>query len=471
MSNLFGRTVIYTNAEEITSENVLEVVQKAYNTHTTNVTQIEYLYNYYKGDQPVNTRTKEIRDDIINKIVENRAKQIVDFKVGYQFSEAVKYISTGANEDKATEDIATLNTWMSMEEIESKNVEVAEWQAICGTGYKMALQKEQIVEEGEAPFVIYVPEPAKSFVIYSSGLGHKPMAGVYFVTNDENETIYSVYTETEFFKLLNFDKIEERGVNGLGRIPIIEYPANSARLGAFEPVLDILDALNEIDSDRVDGIEQFIQSLVIALNCEFEEGQTFSDIIKSGIVSLKSVDGMEQDIKILTEQLNQTQSQTLKDDLIDAILQICAMPNRNGGTSTSDTGVAVVYRDGWSAAWADAKKAEMPFKKSERQFLSIILKISDEIGKLNLTQNDIDIHFDRKNYENIEVKTNVLNALLNNPKVAPRLAFVMSDMFPDAEAAYHESLPYIEMALSANADANNEAEKPLESNAPTERTE
>ena len=107
----------------------------------------------------------------------------------------------------------------------------------------------------------------------------------------------------------------------------------------------------------------------------------------------------------------------------------------------------------------------MPFKKSERQFLSIILKISDEIGKLNLTQNDIDIHFDRKNYENIEVKTNVLNALLNNPKVAPRLAFVMSDMFPDAEAAYHESLPYIEMALSANADANNEAEKPLESNA------
>ena len=69
MSNLFGRTVIYTNAEEITSENVLEVVQKAYNTHTTNVTQIEYLYNYYKGDQPVNTRTKEIRDDIVNKLL------------------------------------------------------------------------------------------------------------------------------------------------------------------------------------------------------------------------------------------------------------------------------------------------------------------------------------------------------------------------------------------------------------------
>lgn len=464
MQNLFGRTVIYTNAEEITSENVLEVVQKAYNTHATNVTQIDYLYNYYKGDQPINTRTKSIRDDIVNQIVENRAKQIVDFKVGYQFSEPVKYISTGSNESSATQDIAILNTWMSMENMESKNVEVGEWQAICGTAYKMGLQKEQIVEEGEAPFLAYVPEPQKTFVIYSSGLGHKPMAGVYFITNDENETIYSVYTETEFFKLKNFDEIMERGVNGLGKIPIIEYPANNSRIGAFEPVLDLLDALNEIDSDRVDGIEQFIQSLVIALNCEFEEGQTFADIIRSGIVSLKSVDGMQQDIKILTEQLNQTQSQTLKDDIINAILQICAMPNRNGGRSTSDTGVAVVYRDGWSTAWADAKKAEMPFKKSERQFLGIILKVCDEIGGLNLTQNDIDIHFDRKNYENIEVKTNVLTALLNNPKIAPRLAFVISDMFPDAEEAYQESLPFIEatLAQTEQSEANTEAEKPLQ---------
>ena len=461
MEGLYGRTVIYTNAEEITSENVLEVVQKAYQTHQQNVSQINYLYNYYKGDQPINTRTKEIRDDIINMVVENRAKQIVDFDVGYQFSEPVKYISSGLNESNETNaQIAKLNNWMAMEEVDTKNVALGEWDSISGIAYKMALQKEQRIDENDPPFVIYVPEPQNTFVIYSSGLGHKPMAGVYYVTNDQNEIIYSVYTETEFFKLKGTEEIVERGVNGLGMIPIVEYPANNARLGKFEVVLDLLDALNEIDSDRVDGIEQFIQSLVIALNCEFEEDQTFADIVKSGIVSLKSVDGMEQDIKILTEQLNQTQTQTLKDDIINAILQICAMPNRNGGRSTSDTGVAVVYRDGWSAAWAEAKKEEMPFKRAERQLLAIVLKICNEIGGLSLSLNDIDIHFDRKNYENIEVKTNVLTALLNNQKVAPRLAYVVSDLFPDAEAAYQESLPYIE-ASTAVADANTEAEKPL----------
>lgn len=448
MTGLYGRTAIYTNQEEITSENVVEVVQRAYGTHQTNVSQINYLYNYYKGDQPINTREKTIRDDIINMIVENRAKQIVDFKVGYQFGEPVQYISTGLND--VNQEIAQLNVWMSSEEMEAKNVELGEWQAICGTAYKIALQKDSVIYDGEAPFLVYVPEPQSTFVIYSSGLGHKPMAGVYYITNDENEQVFNVYTDTEYFKIVS-GEIIERGRNGLGMIPIIEYPNNSARIGAFEPVLDLLDALNELDSDRLDGVEQFIQSLVIALNCEFEDGQTFADIVKSGIVSLKSVDGMQQDIKILSEQLNQSQSQTLKDDYISSIIQISAMPNRNGGYSTSDTGIAVVYRDGWSAAEADAKKNEMPFKRSERQFLEIILEICRTTGGLDLYQQDIDIHFDRRNYENIEMKAQVLTQLLSSDKIAPRLAFLMSNMFPDAEAAYEESLPYIEKANTAES--------------------
>lgn len=73
------------------------------------------------------------------------------------------------------------------------------------------------------------------------------------------------------------------------------------------------------------------------------------------------------DVDLVVKELNQVQTQTLKDDLYNAVLTICGMPNRNGGTSTSDTGAAVLLRDGWSLAEARAKDSEHMFKRQRRK--------------------------------------------------------------------------------------------------------
>ena len=67
-------------------------------------------------------------------------------------------------------------------------------------------------------------------------------------------------------------------------------------------------------------------------------------------------------------------------------------------------------------------------------------------NKLNLKLMDIDIKFTRRNYENIYQKAQVLDLLLKNPKVAPRLAFEVCGLFQDAEQAYMDSQEYIEQA-------------------------
>lgn len=84
---------------------------------------------------------------------------------------------------------------------------------------------------------------------------------------------------------------------------------------------------------------------------------------------------LKGEIKYLVEELNQGQTQVVVDNLYDAVLTIVGMPNRNGGLSTSDTGSAVIMRDGWSAAEARAKDSETTFKKSEREFLRLVLKL------------------------------------------------------------------------------------------------
>ena len=100
--------------------------------------------------------------------------------------------------------------------------------------------------------------------------------------------------------------------------------------------------------------------------------------------------------------MNQTNTQTIVDDLEDAYLTICGMPNRNGGSSTSDTGTAVIYRDGFAEAESRAKDSEKTWERSERDFLRIVLYICRETEDLGLVLSEIKPEFTRKNLSNIK---------------------------------------------------------------------
>jgi SPP1 family phage portal protein len=247
-------------------------------------------------------------------------------------------------------------------------------------------------------------------------------------------------------------------------IPIFEYPANNARLGAFEIVLPMLDAINNVASNRMDGIEQFIQSFIKFVNCDIDEEQ-FKALKEMGAIKVKSVDGTTADVSIVTQELNQMQTQTLVDYLYQTVLTICGMPNRNGGSSTSDTGAAVIMRDGWSLAESRAKDSELMFKQAEHEVLKLILRIirdttglSQEIYGLRLR--DIDSRFTRRNYDNIQSKAQVLVSMLQQNKIHPRLAFTACGLFCDAENAYQTSMEYYNSIASesGNNDASNDGE-------------
>lgn len=438
----FGRRKIYTDVDTITRENVADVLRKALATHWANKAEIEYLYKYYKGEQPILNRTKEVRPEIMNIIVENRANEIVSFKVGYLMGEPIQYVSRGDDEN-LTRQINTLNAYMLSEDKASKDKKLADWSHICGTSYRMVLPDSQAdVDPDEAPFEVYTLDPRYAFVVYHNSLGEPPVMAVKFIEREDG-VIYSVYTKDHYFELMDNDEIvrDEEQVLGL---PIIEYPANTARLGAFEVVLPLLDAINNVDSNRLDGVEQFVQALMLFHNVDITSSD-FNDLKEQGALKFKDIDAqLKGEVKYLVEELNQGQTQTLVDHLYETVLTIVGMPNRNGGSSTSDTGTAVVYRDGWSAAEARAKDSELMFKQSEREFLKLVLRICRDLSDLSLKLSNIEIRFTRRNYENITEKANVLTAMLANPKIAPQLAFQHCGMFVDAESAYLVSKAYAE---------------------------
>lgn len=435
-----GRTVILTNAKSITRENLLTVLTQAKMAHSKNKTEIEYLFNYYKGKQPILDRKKEVRPDICNTIVVNRANEIVAFKTGYLCGEPIQYINRNG-EDTVTENINTLNEYMFSEDKASQDEEIVEWGNICGTAYRLVLPDDR-GEIDEAPFEMYTLDPRYAFVVYSNGIGKKPLMGVIESQDENNVTHYSIYTEDKYFHVLESSIVEETP-HILGMIPIFEYPANNARLGAFEIVLPLLDAINNVESNRLDGVEQIVQAFIKFINCDITKDE-YKAFLEMGAIKVKSVDGAPADVGVVTTELNQDQTQTLSENLYNTVLTICGMPNRNGGNSTSDTGSAVLLRDGWSLAEARAKDSEHIFKRAEKQMLKLVLKICNTSGELALKLSDISLKFTRRNYENIQSKSQVLISMLQQEKIHPLLAFSSSGLFIDPEEAYTLSMKYYE---------------------------
>ena len=432
----FGRTPILTMESEVTRENIVEVLRKAVPTFEKNAGECEYLYNYYKGCQPILARVKEIRPEIKNTIVVNRAYEIVTFKTGRFLYKNIQYVN---RTESMTKEVNTLNSFMYDDGKSGKDRELVDWIHICGHGYRMVLDAP--AADG-IPFHTYTIEPTRAFVVYTDTYDRRPVLGVYYTWYDDEKEgkhkVYTCYTADTVYEIEN-DEIKSITPHLLGAVPIVEYPANYARLGCFEMVIELLDAINLATSNRQDGLEQFIQALLVFKNLNLEEGDV-SRLRQEGAICLPE----GSDVDYLVHELNQSQTQTLVDDLYQAVLTICGMPNRqSGSTSTSDNKGAVVLRDGWSAAATAVKETKQYFESAERNMLKMVLKVFNlyedaqtSEARKPLTISDIEVHFDEGEYENMLEKAQVLTMLLANDWVHPKDAYAFSNITPDPESAY-----------------------------------
>ena len=447
---MHGRMAVYADVDSVEDAgSAVEVLNDCLPAFLVNKSQILYLWDYYRGKQPILDRVKDVRPEICNKVVENHAQEIVAFKVGYQLAEPLQYTlrnheGTSGPEGGAGEtkdgyerhlgDLNELNSIMEQCGKACSDRDLFEHMCVCGVGYRMIESSD-----GESPFEVHVLDPWSTFVVRSSSYHHRPVMAVWVACEGDGskDLVYNVFTDDMYYLVKGNDVVESKP-HTYGGIPIVEYPLNRVRMGVFEPVLPLLDALNLVESNRLDGIEQTVQSLMKFINCDVDK-ETFEAMLELGAVKVKSQEGANGDVDFIKNDLDQTQTQVAKDDIYQSIVNICGMPNRQtGGGSTSDTGAAVMLRDGWTMAESHAKSYELNFKKAEREFLRIALKVcSDTEGvSVDLRLRDIELTFSRRNYENIQVKAQVLTTMLASAWIHPEIAFKSCGMFTDPEAAY-----------------------------------
>lgn len=469
---LFGRKQIFCDKTNIDKTNILEVLGEAYAIHEQNRAEMLYLFEYVKGRQPILDREKQIRPEINEKIVDNMASEILEFKLGYEFGSPISYVQRARKDIKSrnalfsffkklfTSDeskkedlrVSAINEMMVEECKAAKDLMLAKDVKTCGVGYRLILPKK--IKTGVSVFDLLVLNPMNTFVVYSNDAYREPILGVSYFPHRDGSVTFGCYTKTSYFKIemgitKGFEDWFEEKPNTVGMVPIIEYINDYDRMGCFERVIPLMDALNTIDSDRVNDIAQHVQNILWGDNVALDTEQ-YKKLRDDGMILTKSEQGRTATLKYLESVLNQSENQTLVDYVKQQILDITNTPSRSelsGGSTGSATNMSI----GWMAAETDAKEKEQIWSASERRETAVILKIikdsnevDADIAELNLS--DIEIKFSRSRTYDLATKCNSLSALIGIG-IDPLRAIEVVGLFTDPQQVALDSAERIDRIL------------------------
>ncbi len=465
---LLGRRRIYTDADVITSENVISVLRDALGIHEQNVAEIVYLLQYEKGLQPLK-RKKVIREDIDLRVVDNIANQVTEFKLGYNWGNPITYVQrgnkdiTGNPPDSDDDAISVLNEMNDSESAYAKDQELARFVEICGIGHQMVDVKREF--DGISAFDLHVPNPLFTFVVYRNNIAETPMMGVTYRRLQNGDRYFTCITADTRFEIENVTRIingiQERAwdfgnrsgeTNPLGMVPIVEFVRAYDRMGCFERQIPDMDALNVEVSDFANSVAQSTQEIWWGNDFEFPKDKDGNVIpAKSGqwVMTKTLANGTKPLIKPLSSAFDFGGVQSNIENKRNTILQKCYVPLQTdpGGGSTAN---AMSLSSGWSAAENSALKEEQIIRRSKMMILQLELKAIDlrsywfenqAITKLKLS--DIVPKFTRLKTYDLGTKTNSMIAMIKSG-INGRIAMQTVDLFPDVAQAWNDSREMIE---------------------------
>lgn len=417
--------------------NVVGCLQGVIDTHNINKSEIDYLVNYRNGRQPIIDKQKLIRPEINNKLVINHAQMITRTITGYFLGTPIQYVQASADKK---EQIEMLNQVVAYEDKASVDKEIAEYQSICGTAYRIIFTDG--VYGDEVPFEDRLLNPSTTFVVYENTIAERPVMGVtYFASTNylgQSVITYYIYTEFGLYECMvkdgSYPDVNDQFVftpYSVGGIPIIEYPNNLWRIGDWELCIDVMNALNDLESGRLDDIDQVVQSLLVFINADVDEN-SYEAMRQAGIISLKNTTNNQTDIKNIVNNLDQNGMNSFSKELEEFIYALIGIPDRNNRAGGGgDTGQAVELRDGWADLEIVARNKELTFKRSEKMALKIMLNILNAKSGTNLSLLDINIKFSRNKNNNLLVKTQAYMNLIGTQTLDPADCLTIVDLVSD----------------------------------------
>ena len=424
----YGRQRILVDYTEVTSQNVIEILEKAEKIHEKNASDCDYLIQYFLGEQDILKREAASTSNTNNKVVVNYALPITREIVGYTLGSPVEFVARG---DKQ-EEVQIINDSYDYESVNTTDMCAAIYASICGVGYYITLPSTEITKDNtpEIPLVVDYLDPRSTFVVQSNVIGTPQLMSCTIIETEE-VTYHICYTDTNRFIVENMEKVTTES-NPIGKDPITMLENSIFLTGDWEQAIGVMNATNLVASDSLNDIEGTIRSLLVITGTEFEEGkesESLSNIKSNRLLTLVSPAGNNVDAKFISPQLDSIGVQNIREYLDEARNIITGIPDRDNNTG-GDTGTAVLNRNGWTDIEIVARFKEMFIKKARKRQLEIGLEI---LKRLNIVGDDmrvldVEITIGRHTTDNLSTKATAFSTLVATGELATIDALELSGL-------------------------------------------
>lgn len=424
----YGRQRILVDYTEVTSQNVIEILEAAEKIHEKNRSDCDYLIKYFLGEQDILNRQASSTSNINNKVVVNYALPITREIVGYTLGSPVEFVARGDKQN----DVQIINDSYDYESVNTTDMCAAIYASICGVGYYITLPSTEITKDNtpEIPLIVDYLDPRNTFVVQSNVIGTPQLMSCTIIETEEI-TYHICYTDTNRFIVENMEKVTTES-NPIGKDPITMLENTLFLTGDWEQAISVMNATNLVASDSLNDIEGIIRALLVITGTEFEEGkesESLSNIKSNRLLTLVSPAGGNVDAKFIAPQLDSVSVQNVREYLDEARNIITGIPDRDNNTG-GDTGTAVLNRNGWTDIEIVARFKEMFIKKARKKQLEVGLEI---LKRLNIISDDmrvldIDITIGRHTTDNLSTKATAFSTLVATGELATIDALELSGL-------------------------------------------
>lgn len=417
-------------AIEFDSQKWIERLKNFVGTHRAEqLDRLKELKRYYLADN--NIKYREDKSDPYsadNRIASDWAKYITVFEQGYMLGNPVEYKNENAEIQNLIDNFSKQNNE------QDHNVAIKTDLAIYGRAYELLNTFQD--EDGAVWVKLYRMDPEQTFVIYDDSFEQQSLMAVNYYSisygNGHKRDFVKVYTSNAIYEYVDDNqdtdtlKLKEVSEHFFNGVPVNEFSNNADRTGAFEAVLDSIDAYDLSQSELANFQQDSNEALLVISGNPFT-GVEDKDFMEDGRINPNGRLAVSQAFKkakililddnpipggsapsanYLVKTYDTTGAEAYKERLVNDILRFTFTPDTTDNNfSGTQSGEAMKYK--MMAADNYRGKQELLFEKGLMRRLRLAVNIwkikgndsenyslineTDVVFTPNLPQNDTEL--------------------------------------------------------------------------------